>query len=72
MHVRTHTLTHHVRIKGQSAQSVSMVGVPVGAVNRVPRSKVWQNGGQWRNVYNTLHVPPEEIMWCKGREAAIL
>ena len=71
-HARTHTLTRHVRIKVQSTQSVGMAGVPADAVDRVPRSKFWQNGGQWRNVYSTLHEPPEEIMRCKGREVAIL
>ena len=66
-HARAHTLTHHVRIKVQSTQSVNMAGVPADAANRVPRSKFRQNGGKWRNVYNTLHVRPEEIMWCKVR-----
>jgi len=61
-HARAHTLTHNVRIKVKSTQSVSMVDVTADAALRVHRSKFWQNGGQWRNAYSTHHVPPEEIV----------
>ena len=41
-HARTNTLTHHVRIKVQSTQSVSMAGVPASTGNS---GKMVGNGG---------------------------